>query len=101
MLTFLVLRTRTCKTASIVLKELDGLKNEDTRPSMNGAQSSRHTPTIANLSRTASNFILDKLTHRPDVFRGQKADEGSIQGAVEALRVSQTARISPRACVSF
>lgn len=76
------------QTASVVLKELDGLKNADSRPAMNGGQASRYTPTIANLSRTASNFILEKLTHRPDLFRGQKADEGSIQGAVEALKVS-------------
>jgi len=82
-------------TASIVLKELDGLKHFDSPPPMNTPIASRHTPTIAHLSRTASTFILDKLTHRPDLFRGQKADEGGIQGAIQALKVDEFLIPSP------
>lgn len=67
-----------------MLKELDGLKHSD---SPDPSAASRHTPTIGRLSRIASTFILDKLTHRPDLFRGQKADEGSIQSAVYAVKV--------------
>lgn len=71
--------------ASLVLSELNGLKNADA-PQHDGLYS-RHTPTVGSLARNASNFILDKLTHRPDLFRGQKAGEAGIQGAVQALKV--------------
>lgn len=70
-----------------MLKELDGLKNSEMQAATDPSAASRHTPSIAHLARTASTFVLDKLTHRPDLFRGQKTDEGSIQGAVQALKV--------------
>lgn len=74
-------------SAAIVLKELDGLKHSDSQTATSPSAASTHMPSIARLARSASTFILDKLTHRPDLFRGQKADEGSIQGAVQALKV--------------
>lgn len=67
-----------------MLKELDGLKHARSSSITDTTAGSRHTPTMAQLSRTASTFVLDKLTHRPDLFRGQRPEEGGVQSVVPA-----------------
>lgn len=55
----------------IVLRELDGLKKSTSAPS-----SSSHGATTASLARTAASTMLSFLQNRPDLFRGQRTNEG-------------------------
>lgn len=57
----------------IVLRELDGLKRAH---DSDGMQTSTHAASTASLARKASMALLSFMEKRPDLFRGQRADEG-------------------------
>ena len=59
--------------SAIVLRELDGLKNDHRHYSM---PTSQHAADTASLARRASSALLTFIEKRPDLFRGQRAEEG-------------------------